>query len=869
MFIQTEFYIKYLLSTDYFRRIAIQNVENLPTIAFMTKLLAYTERKDMSSKIESIRESLILVVDDSKYMRLKIRQFLEMDGYTVVEAEDGEQALSVCELLQPDLILMDCVMPVMDGFTACAKFHQLPGYKHPPVIMITSLNDDNAVNLAFESGAHDYITKPIHWAVLRHRVRRILLARHTETSLDQSEAMAQSIINHAPLGIMTIDQNGKIKSFNPACEGIFGYLWGEAIGQKISMLIPDFLDDKYYGRIIDNRYGTGEQTSFQSLVAEGLRKDGRIFPAEHIISRFNVRQNNLFTVIVRDITEQKQSEEALRESSERYRALTENTYDLICELSLKKQFLYLSPNYKDILGYEPASLIGKKVMDYIHPEDHPIVLTGFNRAFEHLASGQFVYRFVHHNGELRWFESTGKTYQTATGEIRGVFVSRDITERQRYEETIRHQAFHDALTGLPNRLLFKDRLNLAMAHAKRNKKMLAVLFLDLDRFKLINDTLGHAVGDQLLINVSERLVVNVREDDTVARLGGDEFTILLPEIGQIEGAATVAHKILEAVRKPLKVSNHELYISTSIGVVVYPSDGDDAEALLKNADTAMYRAKEKGRNNYQLYTPAMNAKAFERLAMENSLRRALEKNEFVVFYQPKVRIDTEEIIGMEALVRWQHPTRGLVSPGEFIPVAEETGLIVSIGEWVLRTACTQNKAWQDAGYPPVRVAVNLSARQFQLQNLVETVARILSETGLDPQWLELEITESIAMQNAEFTIKTLNDLKEMGIQLSIDDFGTGYSSLSYLKRFPINKLKIDKSFVSEITSDPDNAAIASTVIVLGQSLKLGVIAEGVETREQYHFLKQHHCDEMQGYLFGKPMPSSQFESLLQKKAPRA
>lgn len=818
----------------------------------------------MSKASLAKNNSLILVVDDSKFMRLKLRQVLESDGYTVIEAEDGAQALSIYERFRPDIILMDCVMPVMDGFTACARLQELPGGDRTPVIMITSLNDDKAVDLAFDAGTTDYITKPIHWAVLRQRVRRMLRARQTEASLDQSQAFAQSIINHALDGIITVDTRGIIHSFNPASERIFGYMSGEVIGQKINALMPKLTcseNDCYL--VIDQDDGKGRVIG-TSKELTGRRKDGSTLPIELTVSEFLVGEHQLFTVILRDITERKRAEEALRESEERYRALTENTYDLISEISIDGRYLYLTPNYKDVLGYETSEFLGKRVTDFIHPEDRPAVMTGFRRVFEHFALGQVVYRNMHKNGELRWFESTGKTYQTVTGELRVVFVSRDITERQRYEETIRHQAFHDALTGMPNRLLLKDRLTLAMAHAKRNRQMLAVLFLDLDRFKLINDTLGHATGDQLLQRIAMRLKECVREDDTVARMGGDEFTLLLPEITQAENAAKVAHKILEAIRQPLDIGGHELYITTSVGIVLYPNDGEDAETLLKNADTAMYRAKEKGRNNYQLYTPAMNAKAFERLAMENSLRRALEREEFVVHYQPRLNINTGEIIGMEALVRWQTPDRGLVPPGEFIPVAEETGLIVPIGEWVLHTACAQNKAWQDAGFPPVRVAVNLSARQFQLQNLVATVSRVLKETGLDPHWLELEITETVAMQNAEYATGMLKELKDMGIELSIDDFGTGYSSLSYLKRFPINKLKIDKSFVNEIGTDKDHAAIASTIIVLGQSLKLGVVAEGVETEEQLDFLKLHQCNEMQGFLFGRPVSAGEFETLLMR-----
>lgn len=807
----------------------------------------------MEDKPTERKNSLILVVDDSKYMRFKLRQVLEGDGYAVVEAENGMQALALFEKLRPEIVLMDCMMPVMDGFMACTKLQEIPGGDRVPVIMITTLDDDSDVDLAFEAGATDYITKPIHWAVLRHRVRRMLHARHAETSLDQTEAFNRTLIEHALDGIITTDANGIILSFNPASERIFGYRYRDVLGQEINMLMPDF-------RRIFNASSAGGPAAWKDpgtaapREIAGLKKDGSALILELTVSKLYFDEQWLFAVILRDITERKQAEEALRESEERYRTLAENTYDLISEIGADERYLWLSPNYQDILGYDSRELLHKKIIDFIHPEDCPAVRSAFRRVFEHRAIGQVICRFRHKNGDLHWFESTGKTYQTATGESRVVLVSRDITERQRFEETIRHQAFHDALTGLPNRLLLNDRLTLEIAHAKRNKQMLAVLFLDLDRFKLVNDTLGHGVGDQLLTIIARRLTGCVREDDTVARLGGDEFALLLPEIAQVENAVKVARKILQAIKEPVHMDIHELYITASIGIALYPNDGGDAETLLKNADTAMYRAKEKGKNNYQLYTPAMNAKAFERLALENGLRRALERKEFVVYYQPKVDISTGKVIGMEALVRWQAPNRGLVPPGEFIPLAEDTGLIVPIGEWVLKTACAQNKAWQNAGYPPLRVAVNLSARQFQLQNLVEMVSRVLAETGLDPSWLELEITESVAMQNAEYTVKMLYELKEMGIQLAIDDFGTGYSSLSYLKRFPINKLKIDKSFVNEINTDEDNKAIASTVIVLGKSLKLGVVAEGVETEEQYDFLKKHQCNEMQGYLFGKPVP---------------
>jgi diguanylate cyclase (GGDEF)-like protein len=424
------------------------------------------------------------------------------------------------------------------------------------------------------------------------------------------------------------------------------------------------------------------------------------------------------------------------------------------------------------------------------------------------------------------------------------------------EKKIHQVAYHDGLTALPNRVLFNNRLTTASAQARCNKQMLAVLFLDLDQFKSINDTLGYTAGDQLLQGIAGRLTDCVRKDDTVAHLRGDEFTLLLPEITHVKHMAEIARRVLETIKHPWIFGSHKLYTTASIGISLYPNDGEDTETLLKNAYTAMCRAKELGGNNYQFYTPA-----FEKLTMEIGLRHALERKEFVVYYQPKVDIYTR-LVGMEALVRWQHPKLGLVSPAEFIPLAEDTRLIVPIDEWVLHTTCAQNKAWQDAGFLPVRMAVNLSAHTFHQQNLVETVTQTLKETGLDPHFLELEITEGTAIQNVETTVYKLKELNDLGIQIAIDDFGTGYSSLNYLKKFPIHTLKIAQSFVHNITIDPDDAAILTMIITLAKSLKLKVIAEGVETEEQLAFLKQLHCDEMQGFLFCEPAPAAAFEKIL-------
>jgi diguanylate cyclase (GGDEF)-like protein/PAS domain S-box-containing protein len=445
------------------------------------------------------------------------------------------------------------------------------------------------------------------------------------------------------------------------------------------------------------------------------------------------------------------------------------------------------------------------------------------------------------------------------------FVSQHIAsalERKQAAETIRHLAYHDSLTSLPNRMLFRDRFLHALALAHRKKEMLAMLFLDLDRFKKINDTLGHAAGDRLLQAVAERLKKTLREGDTIARLGGDEFMILLSGVKAVEDAAKVAEKILYAIRPSFMIDGHELHITTSIGISLYPYDGQDTDTLVKNSDIALYRAKEYGRNNYQLYTAAMNARAFEQLALENSLRRALEREELFLMYQPLIDLKTRTISGLEALVRWQSPNGQIHPPDTFIPLAEDTGLIVPMGEWILNTACRQIKLWQAQGLQVYPVAVNLSARQFQQQNLIGEISKALEEHQVEPQYLAIELTESTILKNADLAIDTLREFKLMGIQISIDDFGTGYSSLSYLKRFPVDALKIDRSFVNDCIENADDAAIVSAIISMAHSLKLQVVAEGVETGSQLEFLRTQNCDKMQGYLISPPMAASQLATFL-------
>ncbi|HEY9295233.1 MAG TPA: EAL domain-containing protein [Phormidium sp.] len=687
-----------------------------------------------------------------------------------------------------------------------------------------------------------------------------------ELELETSLSLLQATIESTADGILAVDSTGKVLTFNRK----FAEMWQ----------LPNFLLDSRDNNLI---WGFGiNQLKYPEIFLNRAKElsdrpteesydlieltDGRIFERYSLPQRTGGKiTGRVFSF--RDVTERVQSEEKLRKSEERFHLLTRATNDAVWDFDLLKNEYWLSEEFEKVFGYklnETQTIELESWWLNIHPEERERVMLSFNKAMNSNAQcWSEEYSFHRADGGYIFVLDRGYIIRNESGKaVRAIGTMMDITQRKQAEEIIRYQAVYDQLTGLPNRILFNERLLASLREAKKTKKMLAVMFLDLDRFKKINDTLGHAAGDRLLEGFAGRISDSLRSTDTVARWGGDEFTILLPDINCLEDAVKTAQRIFNNLKPPFKLEGQPFHVSSSIGIALYPDDGEDAETLVKNADAALYRAKEMGRNNYQLYTSTINPQDSQLLTIENRLHEALEQGEFEVFYQPKVNINTWKIQGMEALLRWKHPQLGLVTPATFIPIAEENGLIVAIGEWVLQTACTQNKAWQDALQPDLRVAVNVSARQFQQFNLLEMVAKCLEKSGLAPKYLELEITETTAMQDVDYTTKVLRELQNMGVQIVLDDFGTGYCSLNYLKKFPLNILKIDKSFVSGLTTDPCERAIAKAVATLGRDLNLSVVAEGVETKEQLECLRELHCQEIQGYYFSPALSAGDASKLL-------
>jgi diguanylate cyclase (GGDEF)-like protein/PAS domain S-box-containing protein len=675
--------------------------------------------------------------------------------------------------------------------------------------------------------------------------------RRFRTAMDVSEDMIWLI---DPVRIKVIDINDTV------CRKL-GYAREELLGMDAQDIVSISREElsRIYGRLTEG--GEGDT----AVGGWYRRKDGSRFPVEVFRRSVPSEGSHVIVAVVRDVTERRATEEELR----RFRLAMDNSADMIVLIDrATMRFVDVNETACKLLGYSREELLRMGPQDVL-PVGREELERSYDELIAHPTVGAEVFvagmksHYVCKDGSLLPFESTRHVLRSEDTTIIAA-ISRDIRARLAIEEKVSHLAQFDALTGLPNRNLFQDRLTQAMALAKRNDWPMAVLFIDLDRFKLVNDTLGHAAGDKLLKEAAERLRSCIRASDTVGRLGGDEFAAILSELGKPRDAGLVAQKIIDVFKRPFDLEGKETYVTASVGVTLYPADSDNAEALVVNADAAMYRAKEEGRNNYQYFTRDMNERAVQRVQMEIALRRALEREEFRLFYQPKADLVTGEICGFEALLRWEHPDKGMVLPGEFIPVLEDTGLIVQAGDWVLRTACVQIKAWQEAGMKVPPISVNLSARQFEQKNLKGAVGQILGETKVDPSLIEFEITESLLMNDPEGAARTLHDLKDSGVKLSMDDFGTGYSSLGYLKRFPIDTLKIDRTFVRDISTDADDATLTRAIINLAQNLRLNVVAEGVETEAQLAFLCLNGCDEMQGYLFARPTTAEECGRMLRE-----
>jgi diguanylate cyclase (GGDEF)-like protein/PAS domain S-box-containing protein len=693
-------------------------------------------------------------------------------------------------------------------------------------------------------------------------VRDITARKQAELALAQAEKNYRMIVDYAPLGIYQSDRSGRILTTNLALARMLGY---DSPDQLIQL---DMAGDIYYDstereRLIAEYEPTGRAAT---LELRFKRRDG--LPLWVQLDAHAVKDESGRTVFfegfVHDLSVRKQAEAAHQESEQKQRLLFNASPLGLFYYQADGRLSDGNDNFLAMFGITRAQLPGfdlRALPDAQMRRGLETALAG--------GIGHFEGAYLTPSGRsLPLKVDFAPIFDDARRVIGGGGIVVDLSEQQRAREMIHQQAYYDPLTSLPNRMLFTNQLTLAIKHAQMRQQRLAVFFLDLDRFKTINDTLGHAVGDRLLQGVAERLAGCLRGEDTLARFGGDEFMLML-ELKPPDDEKRIAERILQTFARPWGVDGNEYHLSASLGISIYPDDGEDAPALIKNADTAANRVKEQGRGHFQRYQADMHASAFAQLALENDLRHALARGEFEVHYQPQIAVAGGPMHGVEALVRWHHPTLGLIYPMEFIPLAESTGLIVPISEWVMQTACVQHEAWHAAGLPPLRMAVNLSVRQFLQPGLADTIALILKNANMNARYLELEITESVAMQNAELAIRTLGELKRMGVMIAIDDFGTGYSSLSYLKRLPIDALKIDQSFVRDITNDPDDAAIVSAAIVMAHSLKLMVTAEGVETEAQRNFLARQQCDYIQGYLFSKPVPAAAIEAMLRGESSRA
>lgn len=726
--------------------------------------------------------------------------------------------------------------------------------------------------------------------------------KYLKRRLQKEHYFSDSIVNNADIIIVIWNTEGHIVKFNKFGEYLTGFKEEELIGKHpVGTLIPEDLYKQFDEMLEKVKLGEPLTNSENPILCKDgsqisvlwnrsvlLDDEGR--PEYGISMGINITEykktarrlaesceelaatyGQLTAAelgLQQQIEELKQKEEEIRLSEERYRLAVEGSLDGVYDWDIKTDRMFFPAQSKEMLGYGDNEEFDsfKKLMELSHPEDLDEVLKALQDHFEHKTEYFMAeHRIRAKTGEYLWVITKGKAVFDPEGyPVRMAGSLTDITKRKEAEKKINKLAYFDPLTDLPNRTFFDERLSKALAEAEEGGSKLALLYLDLDNFKTVNDTMGHLAGDLLLKDVGRMLGEHMKETDVIARWGGDEFAILLVNIIDYDSVAKITERLIEVFRQPWSISGRDFYINASIGITIYPDDGADSHILLKNADTAMYCAKDHGKNSYHFYRPSMNVNVLEKLEFENSIRRALDNNEFVTYYQPLIELKTGKVVGLEALVRWNHPSKGIIPPSDFVTYAEELGLILQIDEWVMRTACKQNKEWQLKGYTPVKVSVNLSAHQFRQKDFVERIDGVLEESGLEAQWLELEITEGMAIRDIGFTKDVLGRLKRQGIKVSLDDFGTGYSSLNYLAQLPVDTLKIDKSFVAGIAVNNSQETVAKTIIDMAHNMNLRVTAEGVENMEQMKFLTNYGCDKVQGFYFCKPRPAEEVEEIIRR-----
>lgn len=802
----------------------------------------------------AVAGALVLVVEDDEAARLTTSITLERAGYRVLEAGDCASARARFAECKPDIILLDVLLPDGDGYSLCREFLAQPRGRDLPIAMVTGLDDINSIHQAYESGATDFITKPVSWGTLPHRIQFILRAKKALTAASISEGKTRALLAGIPDIILRIDRDGHVIDMQVGAYVNDMEQWvvndpatgeGHLPGPVYRILAPQI-----------RRVFAGKGEQLVEFEWSQTRKKLRTWEARVIL-----REQDEVVMVIRDITQRKQQEAELRLWGKVFEGSNEGILITDAQLNI----ILVNKSYEKIMGYREEEVLGVDTVKVgVHLHSHSF--------FRNLVS--ILKERGHWQGELVNQRKTGEKFPAwySISQVLNndgqpenyIAIFNDISEQKKSRERIDFLAHHDSLTELPNRALLNDRLDMAINTAKRRGEKVAVLFIDLDRFKNINDSLGHSAGDEILKQTAKRLSAAIRTDDTVARLGGDEFVVLLPRVRDERSLAEVAIKLRQELLLPYILQDMPLHLSPSMGIAVYPEDGVTSNELIKNADAAMYLAKEKGRNNYQFYTPVLNARTIDRLKLEQDLRSALEQGQFELHYQPQIVAGSKTLYGAEALIRWRHPERGLVPPNHFIPLAEETGLIIPLGSWVIAEAARQVNAWQQAGFTGLVVSVNISALQFHQAGFLAEVEGLLAAAGTQPSSIELELTESMLMSDMELSIQVLQAFRNLGYRIAIDDFGTGFSCLNYLRRLPANILKIDQSFVRDMQTDNASLAIVTSIIGLADSLGMDTIAEGVETAEESALLLSQGCRYMQGYHFSKPLPAAQFETWLQQ-----